>query len=844
MSRPPIHRAAPSPRGPDRNETRYFGPGFADLVALAETLARDRHGIEIPPKGRGLARTLMELPALLAHILGEHQSLYAREACLGTAELPENLVRHARKLSHEPDAGVAATGLAAFTVKPGLAGQLGKGFALQSAPLGEARAQTYETLAEVQVDAAWNVMIPQEAAIFNPVQAAAGGAMTLILATPHTLERGAIVVLAGRGRAGAFTVTDPMEGADSPSIGLQHLGGHDFTDAGTEPDAETGYWLLARPATEARLFGWNAPAGPFPPARLASRSAYVAPASTAAAGTVAHGYADLSVAPSNALFLSAALPPPVTGDRVVVTGPAATEVLGLEAVGEAVVTFRRGEQVSVPVPVAPTTAGGPITVSMGTRVMETETSARVTTLSLVTLPAPGAPGGPRTWTTFPLTARVLTGWTTALGVAPLLPNPALLTADLTLAADLAAMRPGRTLILRRISTGEAREASIAALRPPTPPDTRWGMTLAVNGGVPGGWPLHDVEILGNIARVSHGEAKSEIVGGSDGISPHQKLALKSAPVTRLPGALGAEIALEVRVDGVLWDLAADFHGLGPDARALTQETDAEGKVTLRFGGEGRGAIPPAGRRSITADYRQGLGTIGNAGAGRLSRIRRASPLLDQVTNPLAISGGTDPAGTADIARQATRPVRVFDRAVSVQDHADLALLFPGVARTAARWTGAGAVELVAADATGAAVADASALLAFLDARRDTGLPLILVPPQAVDVSLALRVERDRRHLAEAVRLTVQDSLIGAGPPPGLFTFAGRALSMPQSLSGLYARVLALDGVTGVEATQFRIGSVRGVADILHATDRQWLSLPPAALTITIVEPGLLTRDAS
>ena len=130
MSRPPIHRPAPSPRSAAAG--RYFGPDFAALVALAEAVARDRHGIEIPAKGRGLARTLIELPALLAHILGEHQSLYAREAFLASAALPDNLGRHARKLAYRPDPGVAATGLAAFTVKPGLSGVLAPGFALQS----------------------------------------------------------------------------------------------------------------------------------------------------------------------------------------------------------------------------------------------------------------------------------------------------------------------------------------------------------------------------------------------------------------------------------------------------------------------------------------------------------------------------------------------------------------------------------------------------------------------------------------------------------------------------------------------------------------------------------------
>ena len=135
MSRPPVYRTAPSPRSAgNQGPARYFGPGFAELVGLAERLARERHGIEIPGKGRGLARTLLEIPALMAHILGEHQCMYAREAFLDTAQLPDSLWRHARRLGSTPDTGVAATGLAAVTLKAGLAGTLPQGFALQSSP--------------------------------------------------------------------------------------------------------------------------------------------------------------------------------------------------------------------------------------------------------------------------------------------------------------------------------------------------------------------------------------------------------------------------------------------------------------------------------------------------------------------------------------------------------------------------------------------------------------------------------------------------------------------------------------------------------------------------------------
>lgn len=841
MSRPPIHRPSPSPRGADR----YFGPDFAALVGLAETVARDGHGIEIPARGRGLARTLIELPALIAHILGEHQSLYAREASLGSARLAGNLTRHARKLGHEPGPGAAATGLAAFTVKPGLSGSLPQGFALQSSALGEARAQTFETLSEAHLDAQWNAIRPAEAGIFDPVQALRSY-LTLGLKKRHGLRKDEIVVLEGARGAGVFRVADTMEDGGPPRIGLRNIGGDPFVQAGTGADWRLGYRILARPRHDARLFGWNAPAALWPAGALAAAQGYARPAVTQATGTTAFGYTR-PAAPGDVLLLSETLKnPPAPGDKVVILFPDRAEVLWLSAVGETVATFLRGEVTAMPEVSTATDARGQTTVTVATTktVTETALSTRATTLELA-LPTPALPR--QTWTDFPLDAHVLTGWSEVLEPLPTIPNLSPIQPEFEVAADLSAMRPGRPAILRRISTGEAREASFAAIKPPPDGTGRWTLRLDVPGGFPADWPAGDVEVLGNVVRVSHGETKEEILGGSDGVAPHQEFALKNAPVTRLPGALGSRMALEVRVDGVLWDLVPDFHASDADARVHLARTDAAGEVRVRFGGEGRGAIPPSGRRNISAAYRTGLGTEGNTGAGRLGRIRRASPLIEAVTNPLPIAGGADPAGADDIARQAVRPVRVFDRAVSVEDHADLALLFPGISRASARWRDGVGIELVAADAEGAGPADLAALTAFLDARRDTGQPLVVAAPQAVDIALTLRIERDRAWLAEAARREAEELLLGGAGAPGLFTFAGRELSAPQSLSGLYARLLERPGIAAALALRYRLAQPlpgeAEVADIIHASTRQWLRLRPSALAIQMVEPGALDRAA-
>jgi predicted phage baseplate assembly protein len=254
-----------------------------------------------------------------------------------------------------------------------------------------------------------------------------------------------------------------------------------------------------------------------------------------------------------------------------------------------------------------------------------------------------------------------------------------------------------------------------------------------------------------------------------------------------------------------------------------------------FGNGIRGAIPASGKKHIRAVYRRGLGAFGNVDRRAASRIKKAHPLVSRATNPAPLIGGADPSGLADLQRQATRFIRTFDRAVSIQDYADLALLFPGVARAAARPQGGGLEVIVATVDGGEPPLDE--VRAFLDARRDQALPLAVLGPDPVDVWLDLVIEHDPALLTENVKRAVQDALVGADTRgPGLFTFAAREFGQAAHLSEVYERVSGpngVDGVTFVDVTRFRIGDFAGVYDVLQVSARQWLRLPAANLTMQI-----------
>jgi predicted phage baseplate assembly protein len=300
-------------------------------------------------------------------------------------------------------------------------------------------------------------------------------------------------------------------------------------------------------------------------------------------------------------------------------------------------------------------------------------------------------------------------------------------------------------------------------------------------------------------------------------------------VTVLPGPTGGEPEIEVRVDDVRWTRVTDFADAAPDDKVYRAVTDERGVTTIVFGDGRNGAVPPSGTKNITAVYRVGLGAAGDVEPKRLSRLKRAHPLVDHVVNATAVPGGAEPAGAEAIRSQSTRWIRTFDRAVSVSDLADLALTMPGIARAAASYDQAGGATLIVATASGGKPPELDAIHAFLDARRDTSVPLTVDGPQARQVTLTVAVDRDPAYLVEAVDDAIRAALHGDG---GLFTFEQRGLGQPAYLSEVYARLEAVAGVIGVRVDTFNSRDTVQLADVIPAETDEWLELLPNALTLT------------
>jgi hypothetical protein len=205
-----------------------------------------------------------------------------------------------------------------------------------------------------------------------------------------------------------------------------------------------------------------------------------------------------------------------------------------------------------------------------------------------------------------------------------------------------------------------------------------------------------VTIYGNVVRATHGETRDEVLGSGDGSKVLQVFELRQPPLTYLaaPNPSGTQSTLEIRVNDVLWHEADNLFELSATDRRYITKTDDDGKTTVIYGDGEHGVRLPTGVENIKAVYRQGLGKGGNVKADQI-KLPLTKPLgVKSVINPMPAGGGVDKE-TRDQARlNAPIAVLALDRLVSVQDYADFARSFAGIAKASAQRLSDGVREVV------------------------------------------------------------------------------------------------------------------------------------------------------
>jgi hypothetical protein len=188
----------------------------------------------------------------------------------------------------------------------------------------------------------------------------------------------------------------------------------------------------------------------------------------------------------------------------------------------------------------------------------------------------------------------------------------------------------------------------------------------------------------NTAVVAH-DIDGELLGYSSGTAD-QSLALLETRVDKT--------YLEVFVDSGTnfnkWQQVQHLADYGPNAAVYSVSIDANNLVKVVFGDGVSGAIPPKDA-AIKAVYFAGGGPIGNVAPGTITTIlsvpTATSPTEEQniknrftVTNELEASGGSDPESNDVIRYNAPRTLSALNRAVTLEDFANLSLSLRGVGK--------------------------------------------------------------------------------------------------------------------------------------------------------------------
>jgi hypothetical protein len=259
-----------------------------------------------------------------------------------------------------------------------------------------------------------------------------------------------------------------------------------------------------------------------------------------------------------------------------------------------------------------------------------------------------------------------------------------------------------------------------------------------------------------------------------------------------------------------WTVARDLltDSLGrPD---YVVEMEHDGRASLRFG-DGRYGRRPEPGSLFQVVYRIGNGRRGNIGADTLAHVVTDNPHVAGVTNPLPAFGGSEPESLEEIRRNAPVAFRTQDRAVTMDDYAEMTERDPRVQQAAAtlRWTGSWHTVFVTVDRLGGARVDPAHetdLRNRLESYRLAGQDVEIDNPRlvALEIDMRVSVESDyfRSDVQRALHAIFSNRILPDGRR-GLFHPDNFSFGQPVYLSPLYAAAQEVAGVRSVVITQFR-----------------------------------------
>ena len=311
-----------------------------------------------------------------------------------------------------------------------------------------------------------------------------------------------------------------------------------------------------------------------------------------------------------------------------------------------------------------------------------------------------------------------------------------------------------------------------------------------------------IDVFFNLIGVSRGKTVvAETLGSGNPIVAGQDFALAKSPVTYFfdPASVSGPnftSTVSISVNGVQWKEVQSFYGQLKNAQVFVLREDNSGQTHVAFGDGVNGSLLPTGTNNVTATYRYEGGAAA-PDPETLTVVLTPTPGVKGVRNPLPPTGGADPDQPAQLRSLAPQSVLTFNRAVSLDDYAAIALTASGVTQAAASYafdpaSQRPAVVLWIAGDSNATAAAAAAIAGT----QMPGQRVIFETAAGVTSILSLAYLRDPRYADSAVQAGLMTAL--ADPSAGLFAPAKVGIGQPIYQSQIAAACLAVPGVVAIQ----------------------------------------------
>jgi hypothetical protein len=315
-----------------------------------------------------------------------------------------------------------------------------------------------------------------------------------------------------------------------------------------------------------------------------------------------------------------------------------------------------------------------------------------------------------------------------------------------------------------------------------------------------------ISAMFDLLPVSRGKTvASETLGSGNPVTISQDFTLQNAPVTYFadPASIsgdGFSSTVKVWVDGVQWQEVQSFYGQAASAQIFVLREDDSGQTHVGFGDGTNGARPPTGTNNIVASYRYGAGEQAPS-VETLTVVQTPQPGLKSVRNPLPPIGGADADAPQLLTTLAPRSVLAFNRAVSLDDYAAIALTGGGVTQAIALYgtdplSQRPVVQVWVAGDNGATAAAQSAL----NGVAQPGQRFVVDTASPVAVTLSLTFLYDPRYNAATLQSAIATALTGADQ--SLFGTDGLSIGQAIYDSQIEAACLAVPGVMAIHDLSF------------------------------------------